>query len=212
MTSYFSSHPEMAIYLVHLTGRHGTPNSAVPASLRELTAPARLEAILNEGLIYGFDCFGSARPVVCFCEGSTETLNWLVTEGGYEPWGLSLRKDHVYAHGGGPAYYVRSEELPAFRGIARARAVRFEPHACDWTHEREWRVPTGALRFRISDVEGIYVGDAAWKPTRRRPQTTTRPQNHTRGMPYPSWWHEVPRYVWNGRDSFEPARVQSAIV
>jgi hypothetical protein len=212
MTSYYKSHPEMATYLVHLTGRTGTPNSRVPRDIRRLAASARLEAILNQRSINGFECFGSGLPVVCMCEGSIETLNWLVAERKYEPWGLGLKKEYVYGQGGGPAYYVRSEELPALTGPAHARAVRFEPHECDWTHEREWRVPTEALKFTMRDLEGIYVGDAGWQPSSQRTRSSTRPQGLTRELQVPDWWRRIPRFVWNGRDKFEALGVQSAIV
>ncbi len=86
---------------------------------------------MNDRRILGFESFGSQLPVVCFCDGSWDTIDWLVRCGRYEPWGVMLEKDYVYDCGGGPAFYVRHDEWHARGERARPRAVRLEPGTAD---------------------------------------------------------------------------------
>ena len=151
--------------------------------------------------LIGFESFGSGSPVVCFCDGSWETLDWLVQQQRYEPWGLMLDKEYVYEVGGGPAYYVRDDEWTARPAWAKPRSVRFQPRVADWTHEREWRVPLReedpTLRIDYDAVVALLVGDEDWAPVRWG-YDIGRDGDYEPGVFEPAWL-ALPTYGWDGK-------------
>lgn len=115
-----------------------------------MTARERLNSILEEGWLRGFRPYGSVgnTPVVCFAECNDEHLVHLIGLG-YEPWGLVFRRQWIADLGGGPAWPVRTEPYKELTEQQRAWAMRFEPGAADWLHEREWRLLLDPIESRI---------------------------------------------------------------
>jgi hypothetical protein len=151
--------------------RQGTRNNQVPQDLAQLLPAARLTNILAERRIRAFPVFGSGElPVVCFSECTPAGVETLLNQGRYGPLGIGFDKDFVFGKGGGPALYVRGDELAEWRAAEglpdtlRARATKLWPgrdyvldeldaqrrpviltdydldKPSEWMHEREWRV------------------------------------------------------------------------
>ncbi len=76
----------------------------------------------------------------------------------YSPYGVGFGKNHVFAAGGGPVYYVRSDHWnkqewnphiksfttpfwPAYRPNDLKIDEHLDGKTVDYSHEREWRVP-----------------------------------------------------------------------
>jgi len=96
------------------------------------------------------------NPAVCFTECPWASL--LDHAARYSPYGIGFDKDHVFAAGGGPAYYVRADHWskqnwdhdvktfvtpfwPAYRPAKLKGAELLGGKTIDFSHEREWRVP-----------------------------------------------------------------------
>ena len=170
--------PAQSEFLIHFcgrpAGRHNTPS--VPAHIRSLTPEQRLDNILWEQRIIGFPPFGYGvvQPMVCFSESPLNHLDWLLHSQHWPPWGVILRRQSLYAKGGGPVWYARPEEYSSLTPAQRAWAVRYEATATqrsDWVHEREWRIPVPpadpVLRLARGDVFAVLVGNPTWQPTIR---------------------------------------------
>jgi hypothetical protein len=177
----------------------------VPPSIRGLTAAQRLDYIIWEQRIRGFPPFGPEGvpipPMVCFSESPADHLDWLLRKN-WPQWGVFVRREWVYAQGGGPVWYARPDQYNKFTPEQFAWAVRFEdaPRRSDWVHEREWRIPVPpadpepALHLAPGDVVAVLVGDPMWQPsTRWWPQPA--------GMPpvpaAPPLWGSFRRWFWD---------------
>ena len=192
-----SLHPDIPNHFVHFTGRPLGTNTARP-SAHAGTAEERLRMILSEGRLRAFVTYQSP-PVVCVCEVTRPAANVLLSKGvtgrgPYEPWGVVLSRQACIGAGARPVLHLSTEEierLKSQRGVSPPmhwRAVRHDPPATDWTHEREWR-----FGFRAKDhdphvslaglITGIIVGRKGWEPT--------EPMDWAGGQ-------VVKRYLWDG--------------
>jgi hypothetical protein len=161
-------HPDLAQFVTHMTSRSCPPSDALAESIRQSSGAGRLSSILRSGAILGSRPYGTPTHVVCFTESTLDGIGHLISDRGYEPWGIVFAKDVVYAAGGGPVHYVRDDEWAGYREHLPAamvsRAVRFAPGTADWSHEREWRVPAigspPMFSFDLTSVYAIIVGDA----------------------------------------------------
>ncbi|MEP0547312.1 MAG: abortive infection system antitoxin AbiGi family protein [Rhodothermales bacterium] len=119
-------------------------------------ACANLVSILQEQVIRAGRLPWTNRPAVCFTECPWSSL--LNHARNYSPYGVGFGKHHVFAAGGGPAYYVRADHFNAQRWAEevypfitpfwpgyRPDNLRTDDHlggrTVDYAHEREWRVP-----------------------------------------------------------------------
>lgn len=82
-----------------------------------------------------------------------------------------MRRDWVWANGGGPVWYVRDDVAPATGGLderTRSWLVPTAPQHNDWLHEREWRLPMAVGNtpgIELGEgVVAILVGDPRWEP------------------------------------------------
>ena len=118
-------------------------------------------------------CRGSAgRPSV---SPSARGPSLLRHVDNYSPFGLGFTKPHVFAAGGGPAYYVRADHWekqqwannvktfvtpfwPAYRPKTEKYQVPLGGKTIDYAHEREWRVPHD-FRFEYQQVQFIVLPD-----------------------------------------------------
>jgi hypothetical protein len=175
--------PDISAHLVHFVFRPGSHTDSVPEEIQQLPANARLETILREARILAFPVFGGYDPVVSFTECTPAGVSTLVVQGRYLPYGIGFSKDFIFAHGGGPAFYVRGDQYHLVESLPpplRAMATRFWPGVIrdsifetvprfqttesQWLIEREWRImgagePPG-LKFHPTDVSFLVLPDA----------------------------------------------------
>lgn len=117
-------------------------------------------------------------------------VEYLVSSKGFKPWGVVFKRRFVYDRGGGPVYYMRSDDWDLRDSVPlelRSRLIEFAPDkGVDWIEEREWRVVyrEGEIGFEFEpdDVEAVVVGDADW----REPGRPT------------SWTAPYSRWYWDG--------------
>lgn len=132
-----------------------------------------LIVILKEGVIKANSLPWTNKPAVCFTECPWSSLIKHTQQ--YSPYGIGFGKHHVFAAGGGPAYYVRadlfenqkwSDEIypfvtpfwPAYRPKHLRSHEFLDGKNIDYIHEREWRVirdfefDTKSIPFVILDT------------------------------------------------------------
>jgi hypothetical protein len=165
--------PAQFDWLIHFCGRPpGTGSSPhVPPDIKGLTPPQRLCRLLWEQQIRGFRQFGTEPAMVCFSESPLDHMKWLIKERLWPPWGVLLQRQVVYDLGGGPVWYVRTEQRAKLPEEIRGWAVRLDAGPCrsDWLHEREWRIPLSpcseALMIPDNPRPTILIGDPSWLPS-----------------------------------------------
>ena len=147
--------------------------------------------------------------MVCLSESPLEHLRWLVSDRGWPPWGLLVRRQTVFDRGGGPVWYARNGQLAGVPESLRGWAVRFETglQRSEWLHEREWRVPVPdadpALLLPPGSVTAILIGDPTWRPTQVVRQTLYVNESGAPvqpGEPGHPVWADVPELptLWTG--------------
>jgi len=111
------------------------------------------------------------RPAVCLTECPWPSL--VVHARRYAPYGVGFTKPHVFAAGGGPAYYVRADHWqkqqwddhvktfvtpfwPAYRPEQLKTDDYLNGKSVDYSHEREWRVPHD-LTFELDAISFIVL-------------------------------------------------------
>jgi hypothetical protein len=113
--------------------------------LKEILTTAVLRGSGNEGFIKG------SRRAVCFSEIPLSAMLLFAVEPSveisrphsYRPYGIVLSKVTVFSAGGRPVIYLPDSEGHWIPPEEKWLHVRFEaPGGVDFTHEREWRVPS----------------------------------------------------------------------
>lgn len=116
----------------------------------------RLISILEDRSIRAGELPWTGKPAVCLTECPWSSLLDHVRN--YSPYGIGFTKPHVFAAGGGPAYYVRADHYeaqhwedrihtfvtpfwPAYRPDGLKTDQFLKGKTVDYAHEREWRVP-----------------------------------------------------------------------
>jgi hypothetical protein len=111
---------------------------------------------------------------VCFTECPWSSL--LEHTKRYSSYGIGFSKPFVFSRNGGPVYYVRADQFkkqkwdkhllpfvtpfwPPYRPHSLDEKVSFSTN-CDYTHEREWRVPHN-LEFEYNNIEFVILNTYA---------------------------------------------------
>jgi hypothetical protein len=117
----------------------------------EMSAEQVFGCIVNEGKLRGsaLDIRGG-YSCVCFTEAPLTSLAQVMAATPatmrYQPFGVMVSKDWLYARGGRPVIYGERDEFMALPEGMRYRHVLYQPDKeVDWTWEREWRIQTNAL-------------------------------------------------------------------
>jgi len=136
---------------------------------KQATAMDRLMNILKTKTIYSspMPWLPSSPKAVCFTECIWDALISLAEV--YSPYGVVLSKRLIFDKGGGPALYVRGDQL---KKLIEAKDIPpdlepfiqpFDPKAVlkpgvkiDYLHEREWRLPS-QFTFEYSALEYVLV-------------------------------------------------------
>lgn len=128
-----------------------------------------LVSILTDGIVRASNLPWTGKPAACFTECPWSSL--LVHAQHYSPYAVGFTKPHVFAAGGGPAFYVRADHYrkqnwadhvhtfvppfwPKYRPAALKGAEFLGGKFIDYAHEREWRV---AHEFRFSSEQVQFV-------------------------------------------------------
>lgn len=130
-----------------------------------------LVSILRDKTIWHGSLPWTGRKAVCFTECPWSSLLAHATR--YSPYGIGFTKPHVFAAGGGPAYYVRPDHFdkqhwqsdlftfvtpfaPAYRPEHLKDPKYLKGKTVDYAHEREWRVPH-EFRFELEQVQFVVL-------------------------------------------------------
>lgn len=128
-------------------------------------------SILQDGAIRAGSLPWTKKPAVCFTECPWSSL--LAHADQYSPYAIGFAKPHVFASGGGPAYYVRADHFkkqtwtdhvyafvtpfwPSYRMDSLKSSDYLDGKTIDFAHEREWRVPHD-FRFTLEQVEFVIL-------------------------------------------------------
>jgi hypothetical protein len=165
--------PDVSFFLAHFTsGRPPVAKSDKTNPTLEfanVTAIKRLENILKTKTIKASTLPWTGKRAVCFTECPWTSLVDHTKR--YSPFGIGFNKKFIFVSGGGPVYYVRADYYehqnwsdyantfvtpfwPKYRSKKNTKKTKFKD--CDFTHEREWRVPHD-LTFDYTDIEFIVL-------------------------------------------------------
>lgn len=138
-------------------------------NFKRASAMDRLVSILKTKTIYPspMPWLPNSPKAVCFTECIWDALIPLAEA--YSPYGVVFPKRLIFNKGGGPALYVRGDQL---KKLIEDKAIPpdlepfiqpFDPEAVlrpevkiDYLHEREWRLPS-QFTFEYSDLEYVLV-------------------------------------------------------
>ncbi|MFI2295564.1 hypothetical protein [Isoptericola sp. NPDC019571] len=159
-----SSNVDLPDVVLHMTGRWGKKTDGVLPGIVAINSAQRLASILWLRQLHAAPVFGSDWPVVCFTHTTRRALAGLTHQ--FDGVGIAFHAQAVFDAGGGPVLYVRGDEYDAVHDndllseAFRSRVVRWWPGASEddpwanvllprsvsgvseWTHEREWRIPS----------------------------------------------------------------------
>ncbi|MFM0351380.1 hypothetical protein [Paraburkholderia sp. RL17-347-BIC-D] len=113
----------------------------------DMTVDQVFDSILREKQLRGSsrDIRGK-HTVVCFTEAPVTMLAQAMAADPsamrYQPFGVMVSKDWLYAKGGRPVIYGEGSEYDELPASMKYRYVKYEPakRNGDWTWEREWRI------------------------------------------------------------------------
>lgn len=169
------SRPDLSFYLAHFTSSKfpkGHKDDENPTNQFKYQSPLkRLENILYEKKIYASTLPWTNKRAVCLTECPWTSLVEHTKQ--YSPYGIGFNKRFIFVAGGAPVYYVRADYFhhqqwsdyalsfvtpfwPQYASEKQKEECKFG--VCDYTHEREWRVPHD-LTFDYDDIEFIVLKD-----------------------------------------------------
>lgn len=98
-------------YVVHFTGRGGTPNAHLPDYIARTGAAQRVWTILRRQALLALRPFGRryTYPTVCFCEGDETARARLVRDDRYSGEGIAFRRRAVERWGARPVVYADAD-------------------------------------------------------------------------------------------------------
>jgi hypothetical protein len=122
------------------------------------SASSVLRKILYEGALRGTSGWTYGYNCVCFTEAPIQEFNSIFSlvemaasekeRPRYEPYGVAVSKNWLFAHGGRPVIYDRPDGVMVLPEDQRYRFVPYDPTAgIDFTWEREWRIRSDSLQL-----------------------------------------------------------------
>lgn len=169
--------PDFSRYVVHFTNARqpvGTNDPSNPAlEFTTMSAMEKLINILKTKIIKASTMPWTRKRATCFTECPWSSL--LAHTQNYSPYGIGFDKGFLFSRHGGPALYVRTDHYadqqklgwaehiapfitpfsPPYRPKSFSAQTGFDT-TCDYTHEREWRVPHD-LPFEYTNVKFIIL-------------------------------------------------------
>ena len=193
---------DMGSLLFHFTRGTGQPLVRERNGIRvetDGTAREVLKCILTDGALKGTSRYiRSGEPCVCFTEAPLQEfatlfrLNEIAASRNerprYEPYGVAVNKDWLFAQGGRPVIYDHPDAFEQLPGHLKHRLVPYDPAAgLDHSWEREWRIKTASLALHPSrtlavvptadEAAEIVYAFSEWEPD----------TEYTIGGPMPRW-------------------------
>ena len=172
--------PDFSNYVAHFTSvSRDIKSGQTPENFKEkakMSAKQKLINILQEKKIYSTPMPWTHAKATCFTECPWSSL--LAHTNRYSPYGIGFSKPFIFSRNGGPAIYIRPDHY--FEQLNERKFVRhlwpfvtmFAPPYrpewmierykdkgiidCDYSHEREWRVPHD-LSFDYKDIEFVIL-------------------------------------------------------
>lgn len=169
-----ANRPDFSYFIAHFTTDRAPLSNHDDNPANEFagkSAKDKLINILAEKKIHASKMPWTGCLAVCFTECPWSSLLDHATR--YSSYGIGFNKSFVFAKGGGPVYYVRPKEfsrqgwqkavLPFVTPFLPSYAPKSVKDSasigvCDFTHEREWRVPHD-FSFDYKDVKFIILKD-----------------------------------------------------
>lgn len=176
--------PDFSNFLAHFTtnrqpvGKHD-PNNPVKDKVNQL-AINRLISMLTDKTIIASTMPWTGSRAVCLTECPWSSLIDHTKQ--YSSYAIGFSKNFIFSRQGSPVFYVRADQYekqvwhehlksfvtpfwPVYRPKSLSATKEFK--TCDYTHEREWRVPHD-LHFEYDQIEFVIVDtykDVAKLPT-----------------------------------------------
>lgn len=168
-----NNRPDLSNYLVHFTKNNrpcGVKDSNNPIGDKAKgMALTRLISILTDKKIIASTMPWTNCHCVCLTECPWSSL--IDHTKSYSPYGIGFSKQFVFSRNGSPVYYVRADQYekqqwhehlhpfvtpfwPSYRAKSIEAKKKFQ--TCDYTHEREWRVPHD-FPFEYNQIEFIIL-------------------------------------------------------
>lgn len=168
--------PDFSDYIVHFTS-NGSPKGGIESNpvgnIQNMTAVDRLISILREPKIRASRMPWTGSLAVCFTECPWSSL--LSHTQKYSPYGIGFSKKTIFSKHGAPVIYIRSDHFnkqrekgfdehlkpfltpfsPQYRPVHMKQA-KYDIGVCDYTHEREWRVPHD-FPFELKYIEFVIL-------------------------------------------------------
>lgn len=147
--------PDISNYLAHFTKKNGKDN-----------ALSILIKILETKKLQPSTMPWTNALAVCFTECPWGSL--LGHAQRYSPYGIGFEKNFIFSRNGAPVYYVRADqyEKQNWHEHLHSFVTPFWPYyapkskkdfpLCDYSHEREWRVPH-ALEFEYDKISFVIL-------------------------------------------------------
>jgi hypothetical protein len=122
------------------------------------SARAVLRKILHEARLVGTGTWTGGERCVCFTEAPIHEFHAVFSlvaiastrseRPRYEPYGVAVPKEWLFANGGRPVIYDHPRAYEALPPDQRYRFVPYNPEdGVDFTWEREWRLPGDSLEL-----------------------------------------------------------------
>lgn len=168
--------PDYSNYLAHFTSNNICVNNdnSLNNDYKTMSAKDKLISILKSKTIYKSTMPWTDIDAVCFTECPWNSL--IEHSKNYSPYGLGFSKKFIFGRHGAPVMYMRVDafieerksEFNHFRDDLKFLVTPFQPiytpsrikrlheKPVDYTHEREWRIPTD-LNFEYKDVVFVVV-------------------------------------------------------
>ena len=167
-----ANRPDFSKYLVHFTTDRNPCSDDKNNPTNEyigLSAKDKLISILEEKVIKASNMPWTGCHAVCFTECPWSSL--IDHTNRYSSYGIGFDKAYVFSRNGSPVYYVRTDQydkqewhhhikpfITPFCPSYAPKRIKDEYRICDYTHEREWRVPHD-LHFEYKHIKFIILNN-----------------------------------------------------
>lgn len=172
-----NNRPDFSNFIAHFTsGRGEIKSGRMPEGFKEkayMSAKDKLISILTDKKINATPMPWTYANAVCFTECPWTSL--VAHTKKYSSYGIGFSKPFVFSRNGGPAFYIRPDHYadqmqekkftkhlwPFVTPFAPAYRPDWmkEKHPmadCDFSHEREWRVPHD-FQFDYEDIQFVIL-------------------------------------------------------
>lgn len=171
----FPIKPDYSLFVAHFTSNGAMKGENNENEIEKLNAYERLISILSTKVIKASKMPWTGASAVCFTESPWTSL--LSHTKRYSPYGIGFNKRSLFIKHGGPAIYVRTDHynkqvkesngfnsqllpfITPFSPIYRPthmKTAKYDIGDCDYTHEREWRVPHD-FPFEYKDIQFVIL-------------------------------------------------------